>query len=288
MYSAKIKVENYDDDFVLLQGGSPLLEGCVSDVFLGDTPCTALLALLEATEVTDYNRCHKPGHVPESFRHVKYVEELLADLRNYAAAGGVIDEDLHWGGNWDVTFVIEEVPNTAPIASDTCTSTNKKTMTEYILKKTMTEYILPKVPERCTEAFTEYAIKVMQSDGPWLAIFRTDDTKEIHAPTLVLWNWAEWDFFIKADCVPKPIDMPKEPKRWYSRDEFITLFGVWPGNFLVRFDDKPDYLYSAHLRMYEDKDWYLNTSRGICIKHDNYTTAQYSHNGGVSWHDFGI
>lgn len=340
MYSARLHVEDYDDDFVLLQGGSPVREGSVSDEFLGGTPCTALLALLEDIGVTDYNMCHKPGHVPESFRHVKSVEDMLEDLRNLAAAGVVIDEDLHLGGNWDVTFVINELANSVPVAANTHASTNKKNMTEYIL---------PTVPERCTQAFTDYAIKVMQSGGPWLAIFRDDETKEIHPTTLPSWNWAEWDYFIKADCIPKPIDMPenlkkgdllttetgevvtvvnvwgcddgfqttptsdgykdwtivmtgvdhshvivdykpapKQAKRWYTRDEFRLLFKTWPGIFLVKFEDKPDYLYNAELSMFEDHDWFVSCRRGYAIHGKNFTTAQYSHDGGESWHDFGI
>jgi hypothetical protein len=108
MINAYVKVMNYDDDFILLCDGKPILKGKSSKRFTANTKALAIFRLLSTLSATDYNQRY-PAHgpVPEGYHHVKYVRKLLNKMLDESKSGKVPD-GLYWGGNWDVQFVIEK------------------------------------------------------------------------------------------------------------------------------------------------------------------------------------
>lgn len=109
MYKVHIEAHNYDDDFILLVGGTPLREGISSYTYTGSSAIEALTGLLNNCKATDYNMQFSPdSDIPDRYRHVLFVRELLEEMRSDCRKG-VIPESLHWGGNWDIDFVIKEI-----------------------------------------------------------------------------------------------------------------------------------------------------------------------------------
>ena len=108
-YSACVHVDDYDDDFMLVQGPvrTPIHEGRSSLPAHGNTPAEALKNLISELAVTDYNMVHSPDTVPAGYSHVAWVRTCLQELLDKARRGVVDEDDMRWGGNWDVTFMIQ-------------------------------------------------------------------------------------------------------------------------------------------------------------------------------------
>jgi len=102
-YTAYIDVVDYDDDFVLIVDGMVVDEGTRSAVFTGRTEAEALWNLLRVTKATDRHLTFGvDAPVHDGYHHVRAVRHTLAAM--LAVCGDGKMPELHWGGNWDITF----------------------------------------------------------------------------------------------------------------------------------------------------------------------------------------
>ncbi len=112
-YRAYVKVTDYDDDFCLFFDHNILDEGEVSRSCLGDTKIQALIRLLDSIQV-GHPSFHLGVPIPDSFHHVSAVRYMIGEMLEKCKKGEM-PGNLFWGGNWDVTFVVEENVNEATI-----------------------------------------------------------------------------------------------------------------------------------------------------------------------------
>lgn len=106
-YSAWVQVTEYDEDFCFFLSHKILEEGDSSKFYTGATEVEALGKLLGDIRV---------GHptffldvpIPESFGHVHAVRKIIKKMMEQCCQG-IIPENLFWGGNWDVTFLLKRL-----------------------------------------------------------------------------------------------------------------------------------------------------------------------------------
>lgn len=109
-FRAYLKVEDYDDDFCLLFDARYVPEGTRTAEFRGKTAAAALYNLLVHVRATDrHQRFAVTERPPRGYQHVAYVREKLDELCDAARRGRVDHDELYWGGNWNVRFVVEEI-----------------------------------------------------------------------------------------------------------------------------------------------------------------------------------
>lgn len=145
------------------------------------------------------------------------------------------------------------------------------------------EYTFPPIPKRGTKEFREYAARVMTHDGDIIATLLGDCANcRVRGSDDMGWDWQSCTYYIEAECLPKP-----KERRWYTREEFLALFVTWPGRFLVRFQDRGDFIYSAWLSAFEGC-YSVGVTRGVDVQEKNFWEATYSHDGGKTWHTFGV
>lgn len=142
------------------------------------------------------------------------------------------------------------------------------------------KYVLPNVPRRDTPQFRQYAVRVMSHNGPILVEGAGNPLRE-DSPDRVTWDWSTSDYYIESECVPKP-----KERRWYTREEFLSLLPVWPANFLVRSNGGGK---STASIVITPGEYLVSTSMSSNeITRKNYSNFQFSHDGGKTWFPLGV
>ena len=111
-YKAYLKVTEYDYDFCFFICHKMLEEGETSRVYYGSTASFALGKLLADIQV-GHPHYHLGVTIPESYGHVQVVRNRIEQMIT-ECIWFQVPQNLYWGGNWDVNFVVEEVTTEKP------------------------------------------------------------------------------------------------------------------------------------------------------------------------------